>query len=251
MIVETTLNYLTALEANLHPETGIALPATSPFAKDDAVRTSLSQLRLALAAHAAAKDRAVLSDEALLSICREILATGFDRLTPTQIIHICRGSKRVVNPELHALPFFGRYRHEFSRTELAECVKTFAKAHPSALKKTEPDTAEADAWKQETFFDQATFDQLDEEKFKALADEVAALGLRRSGEKLPDFIAKIRNRYARSFEPWTKAERALLLEAMCYTNRADRLAELLGRSTDAVVREGKQLIYNSRKQHAA
>lgn len=251
MIVETTLNYLTALEANRHPETGVALPAASPFAKDTAVRTSLSQLRLALAAHVVGKDRAVLSDEDLRSICQQILAAGFDRLTPTQIVHVCRGSKRVVDPELHALPFFGRYRHEFSRTELAERVKTFAKANPSALIKAKPNVAEADAWKQEPFFDQASFDQLDEEKFQALSAEVAALGLRRSGEKLPAFIAKIRSRYARSFEPWTKAERALLLEAMCYTNRADRLAELLGRSADAVVREGKQLIYNSRKQHAA
>lgn len=249
MIVESTLTYLAALEANLHPETGAALPAASPFVKDASVRSSLSELRLALSAHRPLAEEGRLNDQTLRSICAEMLAAGFDRLTPTQIVHVCRGSKRVVAPELLALPCFGRYRHEYARTELMGLVKAFAKAHPDALEKSasKPDTTEA--WKQEPFFDEDAFDQLDETKFKQLSAEVAELGLRRSGQKLPAFIAKIRERYPRSFEPWTRAERALLLEAMCYTNQSERLATLFGRSIDAVEREGKQLIHHSRQQH--
>ena len=77
--------------------------------------------------------------------------------------------------------------------------------------------------------------------------EVEALGLRKPTDRLPAYMAKARTHLPRSFEPWTREERALLIEAMCYTNDSDKLASIFGRSAAAVREEGKRLIWDSQR----
>ena len=81
-----------------------------------------------------------------------------------------------------------------------------------------------------------------------LKEKVAALGLKRAPHQLPQFMAKARVNYPRAFEPWTKEERALLTEAMCFTNEIEQLVALFGRSERSIINEGKRLIYASRKR---
>jgi hypothetical protein len=61
-------------------------------------------------------------------------------------------------------------------------------------------------------------------------------------------MARARQRLPRAFEPWSREERALLIEAMCYTNDSERLAPLFGRSAASLRDMGKKLIWNSRRE---
>ncbi len=107
-----------------------------------------------------------------------------------------------------------------------------------------------EAWQQEPFFTEAAYDQLEETHLADWKSQVEALGLRRSTERLPSYLQGARTNFPRSFEPWCGEERAILLEALCYTNRVDRLVAVFGRSAAALEREGKKLIYKSRQKSA-
>ena len=75
--------------------------------------------------------------------------------------------------------------------------------------------------------------------------------LRRKADRLPEYIARARVNHPRSFEPWTKEEQALLVEAMCFTNNQEKLADIFGRTATSIVLAGQQLIYESEQAHRA
>ena len=161
--------------------------------------------------------------------------------TPQQLSRVLTGSRTVVDPDLRALPAFGRYRGLLSHRQLTTALNRYES----------PKATAAEPWRTETFFDDGPFDKMEAEKQQELAREVRALGLQRATERLPAYMQRARRRLPRSFEPWSKEERALLIEAMCYTNDAERLAAVFGRSASAVRQEGQRLIWESRSRGAA
>ena len=107
-----------------------------------------------------------------------------------------------------------------------------------------------EAWRTVDFFDAGDFDKLSDSKATELYREVEQLGLRKVTENLPDYMARARTHVPRAFEPWTREEKALLIEAMCYTNDCEKLAGIFGRSKSAIRQEGKRLIWNSQQRVA-
>lgn len=167
--------------------------------------------------------------------------------TVTQVSRVLIGSASVVDAEVRALPAFRRYRGVYPRKTLALALRPWFK--PSSQQPVLEDTHAP--WEGEDFFESGHFDKLEAEKAGQLRREVAELGLQRATEKLPAYMQRARQRLPRSFEPWRREERALLVEAMCYTNDSDRLATIFGRSASAIRREGKRLIWNSRQKAVA
>lgn len=252
-MLQQTLTYLDALYRNENPLTGEQLAPDSVFAKDR-IRYAISDLRVLIREEDSTAAKVLqtrqLNDEELVDLCTSLHDYGFST-SATQLTHILRGSRRVIDPRLRALPIFGKYRGEYAKAQIMRFCQEFAHRHPTLVDQTSSSQPikTPKPWKNEPFFKKDYFDKLEEADFNRLSKDIVDLGLKRTGPSLPDFIAKIRDRLPRSFEPWTKAERALLLEAMCYTNDGEKLGRLFGRGAKAVTEEGKRLIYLSKKQH--
>lgn len=252
-MLQRTLNFIDALYQNVDPVTGETLPPDSVFATDR-VRYALTNLRSLLRENSGGKEAAQkisLTDEVLKTLCADLRADGFS-LSADQLTHILRGSRRVIDPLLRSLPVFGKYRGEYTKPQLKKYCENYLQRHAGtgdSVKISKP-SRKPKPWKDEPFFKANPFDQLGEEEYARLSSDIENLGLKRSGDNVPEFITNIRKRLPRSYEPWTTEERALLLEAMCYTNDGEKLGRLFGRGTKSVTEEGKRLIYLSKQEHA-
>lgn len=200
----------------------------------------------------------------LLSEARtRILEAGL-RFEPKQLMHFLRGSRRMIHPNLVGLPSFGCLGKHYTRSEIEASIHVWlgterdtteegnekpatslANQKPASNKKNQQ------PWRKEPFFAESFFDRLSVDKAAELAAEVSALPLVKPVDKLPEFQRRARKNHPRAYEPWSRPERALLLEAMCYTNDLDRLAPLFGRGRGSVRQAGQRLIWESRQNRPA
>ncbi|WP_157974355.1 hypothetical protein [Lewinella sp. IMCC34183] len=189
------------------------------------------------------EDADALLREETGSLVRHLRDLGYSP-TPQQVARVLIGSRSLVDPRLRGLPAYRKYRGILPRRVILTAVTR-------VLAETAPDLSAEKPWETEDFFRTETFDHLTETKAAELAREVAGLGLKKETARLPAYMQRARQRVPRSFEPWTREERALLIEAMCYTNDAERLSQLFGRTASAVRHEGKRLIWQSRERRVA
>ncbi|MEL7159935.1 MAG: hypothetical protein AAFN92_04195, partial [Bacteroidota bacterium] len=129
-------------------------------------------------------------------------------------------------------------------------LAAYQQRYPEQLrnKTSSPRKTVSEPWREVPFFREATFDKLDDDKAAELSRAVTALGLRKTTDRLPEYMARARKHLPRAFEPWTREEQALLIEAMCYTNDADKLAGIFGRSAGSLTKMGQRLIYDSQQR---
>lgn len=187
----------------------------------------------------------------------ELRSLGYHPTTP-QVGKLLRGGRSIADPSLRGLESYALYRGMIGKREMARAVEIFARGNPEVIQPTNADATALptkpakrdEPWRDVTFFAEARFDVLDEDKAAELATSVGNLGLRKVTDKLPEYMAKARVRYPRCYEPWTREERGILVEAMCYTNDADKLAPLFGRSAGSLRSAGQRLIYESRTASA-
>ena len=143
--------------------------------------------------------------------------------TVEQLDKVFRGSRSIADPRLRGLPAYRRYRSVLTRKQVREMLVP----HTALITGTEvtaaPKTraAAAKPWRDIDFFTTDAFDKLTDDKATELYREVQALGLQKPTDRLPAYMARARKNIPRSFEPWTREERALLIEAMCYTNHSE------------------------------
>lgn len=255
-MLQATLHFLDALYHNIDPETGEQLPIDSVF-KQGQVRQSLDKFRTTLLFASKSQSKVDISDVVLSELSQELESKGYE-VTPMQLLHICRGSRRVVSPDLKSLVVFGRYRNLYSKAALEQRIAVFWQQNMLNLdqdaevivKAKQKRRSEQPEWKQEPFFEEVAFDQLETAKSLSLQKEVWELGLQKEVEKLPAYQLRARQKFPRAYEPWTKAEKSLLLESMCYTNQLNKLAVIFGRGEGAVKQMGQRLIWESRQQSA-
>ncbi|WP_116107000.1 hypothetical protein [Lewinella sp. IMCC34191] len=246
MTRDNLINYLDRLSQCIHPFTGERVDSDSCL-REAPIRAEMSRLvrRLQLG-RVRILDRQEIADT--ISDLREL---GYEP-TPLQLAKVLTGSRSIADPRLRGLMAYKQYRGLLSqRAIVAELDKLEANSQPRDRPDAETLESTMSDWKAIDFFITGSFDKLDEGKATDLKREVDELGLRKAGSKLPAYMARARERLPRAFEPWTKAEKALLIEAMCYTNDLERLATIFGRSTTSIERQGKQLIWASREKAAA
>ena len=191
--------------------------------------------------------------EEILDLTVDLRALGYEP-DAMQMVKVLTGSRSIADPRLRGLPAYRRYRGVFPQRYLYGLIKNMGMDGEDAratVGEPEPGSSEAYDWHSVDFFASGAFDKLSEVKARSLKQEVNDLGLRKTSDHLPAYMVKARQRLPRAFEPWTRQERALLIEAMCFTNDLERLSEVFGRSASSLERQGKQLIWNSRKEAAA
>ncbi|NJB86047.1 hypothetical protein GGR26_001815 [Lewinella marina] len=237
--------HLHALYSGVDPGTNLPAPNGSCLYDPD-VRRALGHMLRSLADRESATS--VITPAEVASLRDDLRDLGYEP-TVAQLSKVLIGSASIVDPRIRCLPAFRKYRGVFPRRAIVAALQEQAEAEP--VRATELRAAGESGWEEEDFFDTDPFDKLEAGKAEELGAEVAALGLRKATEKLPAYIQRARQRLPRAFEPWMGEERALLIEAMCYTNDAERLAILFGRSASAVRREGKRLIWKSRQKAVA
>lgn len=185
-----------------------------------------------------------ITQEEVDRLHRELIELDY-KPSPEQMARVLTGSRSIADARLRGLAAYARYRGKLSRREVKERLSELRLPEAEAAGKR---PADDEGWKGVDFFDTGAFDKLSDDKAEELKGEVNVLGFRKATERLPEYMRKARKRLPRAFEPWTREERALLVEAMCYTNDGERLAAIFGRSEAAVKREGKRLIWKSRAE---
>ena len=238
----TTL--LDALTQRTNPVTGELAAADSCLQQDDVQQDIVALINRLRDRQTAA---ATLTESEITELCAELRALEYSP-TVAQVARVLTGSRSIADPRLRSLKGYRRYRGVFTRRVLTDLLKQYREliegpSAPPAVRAEKP-------WRQVDFFDTEAFDKLTDDKATELYREVEALGLRKATDRLPDYMARARTHLPRAFEPWTREERALLIEAMCYTNDAEKLASIFGRSKSAVRQEGKRLIWNSQQRAA-
>ena len=244
---------LHSLQENLHPLTGDRLGGNSCL-KQPAVRAELIRLRERLAK---GREQLVCRQE-IAELLRDLRDLEY-RPTPLQAAKVLTGSRSIADPRLRGVPAYKRYRGVLTQRAIVAALDPWAALFAEADDR-EPlraDVALPAAEEPESdyrdidFFDSHPFDKLEPAKAREIADEVTALGMRKVTDRLPGYMQRARQRLPRAFEPWTREEKALLIEAMCYTNDAQRLAAIFGRSASSLREQGQRLIYDSRTKTAA
>ena len=244
MTTERLLTLTQALRQNTDPETGELFGADSRLLEPE-VRRALE--RLHRVTEADARNRIHIPDGEIRRAAAAVRALGYSP-TYRQLSRLFYGSRTTVDDQLRALPFFKRYRGVYSRKILEDHLKDFYRRFPDELGKAVPRGQRP--WEEVTFFREAAFDQLSEEKAAELAAEVGALPQRKADDAIPPFMRYAREGHPRAFEPWERPERALLVEAMCYTNQLERLSAIFRRSPASLRQEGQRLIWESRQRAA-
>ncbi len=192
-----------------------------------------------------------LDEAEITALGTDLRALGYEP-TAEQLANVFIGSRRIVDPRLRGLPAYRRYRGVLTRRVIRERLRDDEHLIVGVAASTpKPRSKKERPWRALDFFTSGAFDKLTEAKATELYREVTALGLRKPTDRLPAYMAKARTHLPRSFEPWTRAERALLIEAMCYTNDSEKLASVFGRSPAAVREEGKRLIWDSQQTKSA
>ena len=248
MTREELVSILTNLLDNRHPLTGEALGRGSCL-YDPALRAELLRLT-----HRTAEGRERMLDREEVGYLIEELRRLAYRPKMEQVARVLTGSRSIADPRLRGLPGYRRYRGVLKQRDILQYLQRWEHLFTedgAGEPLQEPEPAGEGTYHDVDFFDTHPFDKLEASKAEELRREVQALGLRKATERLPAYMQRARQRLPRAFEPWTREERALLIEAMCYTNDADRLAELFGRSAASLIGQGKRLIFDSRQKTAA
>ena len=234
---------LSTLQQGTNPLTG-EVPTESCLHATD-VQTGLDNLIRSLRDRQAVAE--AITEEDIRSLCTALRELDYQP-TVAQLARVFTGSRSIADPRLRGLKGYKQYRGVFSR----RVVTNLLRRHTELIEgpKPVPVVRGEEPWRTVDFFDTDAFDNLEEEKATELYREVTRLGVQKPTERLPLFMARARKHQPRAFEPWTREERALLIEAMCYTNDGEKLASIFGRSTSAVRQEGKRLIWNSQQKVA-
>ena len=242
------LSILHRLRENRHPSSGERLGRDSCLA-DPALQAELIRF-----ADRVERGRTrLLEREEIELLVQELRELEYNP-TGEQVARVLTGSRSIADPRLRALTGYKRYRGVITQRSIIRHLQRWPRLFevPAITEGREPEILEPEStYREIDFFEGSIFDKLDAAKAGELAAEVVALGLRKTTERLPAYMQRARQRLPRAFEPWTRAEKALLIEAMCYTNDAERLAELFGRSADSLRRQGQRLIHDSRSKSAA
>lgn len=279
MDAQRLFDLLTQLENGIWPPTGKPFDlATSCLAQPD-LSAGLTRLRGQVQQHLATKQASV-PDAVFRQTYDELVALGYQP-TAEQLVRVLRASRSIGDRGLRAVSAYGQYRDQFSKRYLRSVAASFATRYPKlfeagsvtpnpassptdAAPAASPQspgqeatvtstgkrqkTAARPAYLDLPFFRENNFDKLSDDKAAELAAEVKKLGYTKPTEKLPAFMGRARRNYPRAYEPWSRAEQALLIEAMCYTNDAEKIANLFGRTAKSVTATGLKLIWDSQQR---
>jgi hypothetical protein len=247
MTTQALLNLLHALRANVNPLTGEDAGQESRLLEPD-VRGALN--RLIRAVNEKRQESVDIPEQVIMDACRDLRELGY---APSvgQLAKVFIGSRSIVDRRLKGIPAYNQFRGVFTRKMIHKFLMAYHRQFPERLPEFPPKNKVTvhQPWKTVTFFEETGFDHLEEAKAVELYRAVQALGLRRKADRLPEHIVRARAKYPRSFEPWTREEQALLVEAMCYTNDREKLADIFGRTPTSIVLAGQQLIYESEQAH--
>ncbi len=247
MTTDSLLHILSALNQNADPITGEAYGYESRLVEPE-VHSALA--RLIRVVEKDARNQIDISDEEIREAIGQVAQLGY---TPTcgQLAKLFYGSRTTVDDGLRGLPFFRRYRGTYSKRLLEDHFKYFRRRFPEELgERPRQRKAGRKVWSEIDYFRTDPFDKLSEEKAYELRQAIHALGFSKDTDRLPAYMQQARCKNPRAYEPWDRIERALLIEAMCYTNSLERLSAVFGRSARSLEEEGQRLIW-SNKQRAA
>lgn len=249
MTTDELLNLLQALRKGVNPLTG-EVAARGSCLTDTGVQSGIGQLISHL--HTTKGNPAaaeLISAKEVTQLCGLLRDMDY-RPTLAQLAKIFLGSRSIADPRLRGLPEYRRYRGVFTRSAVHDLLRPhehlIAGGSTKAEQRVRP--KQDKPWLEVDFFTTDSFDKLSEDKATELYREVEALGLRKSNDRLPEYMVRARKNVPRAFEPWTREERALLIEAMCYTNDSEKLASVFGRSKSSIQREGQRLIWESQEK---
>lgn len=99
-------------------------------------------------------------------------------------------------------------------------------------------------WRVVDFFKKERFNTLSEEAINNLKQQINQLGIVKK-ENLSDYIRRARLNYPRSHEAWSDREKALLWEALKFTNDLELLSKCFQRGMGAIESCGQHLIYEN------
>lgn len=249
MTTEHLTSLLEHLRNGTNPITGASFDKQESCLRDPAVVKALNRLIKTLVV----KPEEVIidiSDAIISEACTELRTLGYHPCV-MQLAKVFIGSRSIVDRNLKALSSYNRYRGVYTRPLIHRHLMEFHRRQPNVLLEFPEQEVKTvhEPWKEVDFFQKEQFDKMDSAKERDFRQSIVALGLRKPDEKLPEYMAKARQRYPRAYEPWTREEQSLLIEAMCYTNQPDRLAAIFGRSVKSVTATGQRLIWDSQEAH--
>ncbi|MEM9260492.1 MAG: hypothetical protein AAGA62_12655 [Bacteroidota bacterium] len=250
MTSQSLLEILDALRNGIDPRTGELYNQRDTCLDDPVVHKGIMRLRKHLLAPVSLPT-VNIPDTEIETACRNLRTLGYDP-SVMQLAKIFIGSRSIVDRNLRGLVAYNRYRGIYTRQRIYKHLFNFHERRPDILRE-HPRANERtvdEPWRVIPFFDTEHFDKLDDKKAIEIHRAVLALGLRKTTETLPDYMANARSNTPRAYEPWTREEQALLIEAMCYTNDEGKLAEVFGRTANAITKMGKRLIYESQQRKA-
>ena len=257
---------LEALAANTNPLTAEAYDESSCL-RDHRIQQGLHQLLGLVRNDGHAHTTATVPTSVVTQTCQQLIECGYIP-TVEQLARVLTGSRSIADGSLRGLTHYGKYRGALSRKQVIEQLRNFggnprtvatpaltSSASPPAPAPTSTETMTAapksadEGWREVDFFSSAAFDKLEDDKATELYRAVGDLDLQKTSDQLPGYMAAARDKYPRAYEPWTRNEKALLIEAMCYTNNAQKLADIFGRSIKSLVTQGKRLIWESQQRN--
>ncbi|MBC6995510.1 hypothetical protein QWY85_10540 [Neolewinella lacunae] len=240
---------IAALARGVDPFTGKTVADPQSCLHDPRVSRKITALHRSLEQMLPAAEPSIPSS-VILTTQAELHDLGFSP-TAEQIVKVLRGSRAIVDPRLRTLTAYGQYRYTLDVKAMTALVASvISPPTPPIAETSAPPKPDPHPWKEVDFFRSAPFNHLEDTKTEELRRAVRALGLRTPTEKLPAFKARARITHPRSFEPWTREEQGLLIEAMCYTNDLPALAAIFDRTPNALEGMGQRLIYDSQQRSA-
>jgi len=246
MTTQSFLEILDALCNDVDPRTGEHFERSASCLGDAEVRSTLIKLTKHLLKPPTVADAVNIPDSVITTACNDLRTLGYEP-SIMQLAKVFIGSRSIVDRNLKGLPAYNRFRGIYTRQRIYQHLTEYQKRFPTQLRVTPASNKRTadEPWREIPFFDTDGFDKLADTKATELYRAVIGLGLRKANDRLPEYMAKARINVPRAFEPWTREEQALLIEAMCYTNDAAKLADIFGRSASSLIRMGKRLIYES------
>jgi len=251
MTAQSVFEVLDSLRNCVDPRNGEVFRKEDSCLADPAVRRSLNELikKVNLPDEPATAD---ISDAIIESTCTGLRELGY---TPcaAQLVKVFIGSRSIADRSIRGLHGYKKFRGVYSRPQILARLVAYGRQHPEVLAESSRVVKKTvkEAWRTIDFFRTDNFDKLEEEKYDELKVALHALGLHKQHDRLPEYMVRARITYPRAYEPWGKAEQALLIEAMCYTNDLARLAILFARSEASVERMGQRLIFQSKEKQRA
>lgn len=248
MTTDSLINLLEALRKGVDPRTGELFNMRDSCLSDPEVGKGLKRF-IKLLLPKPEEEAVDIPDAVIKESCAELRSLGYQP-TVMQVAKVFIGSRSIVDRNLKALTSYSRYRGIYTRSRIHTHLMDFHRRNQDLLPEFAERTTRTvdEPWREVDFFRTERFDKLDADKETELRQAIAALGLRKKDNRLPEYMATARESFPRSFEPWIRDEQALLIEAMCYTNDLDKLAAIFGRSARSIESSGQRLIWGSQEK---